>query len=73
MKTILQEHPYSQVETLCLSQCCELEVRRWKKDGKVECNIIIALEPYSDEAISVDKETASAIIALLSKFVEEKQ
>lgn len=65
------------VETLHLSHSCKLEITHW--NWGTECELMYTEHSpdhwYGDSetTIDIDKETASAIIAFLSKFVEEKK
>lgn len=66
----MSDYTPAKVETLELSHSCKLEITHW--NGKLDCELINMFDHYPDETIDIDKKTASAIIAFLSKFVEDK-
>lgn len=72
----MSDYTPAKVETLKLSHSCKLEITH--SNFGTECELIYTEHSpdhwYGDSetTIDIDKETASAIIAFLSKFVEEK-
>lgn len=67
----MSDYTPPKVETLELSRSCKLEITHW--NWGIECELWYTQDHYHETTISIDKEAASAIIAFLSKFVEEKQ
>lgn len=73
----MSDYTLVKVETLELSHSFKLEITHWNWGTECEFSYTEhSPDPWcgdSETTIDIDKETASAIIAFLSKFVEEKK
>lgn len=73
----MNDYTPAKTEVLELYHSCRLEVTHWNWGTECELNYTEHSPDHwygdSETTIDIDKETASAIIAFLSKFVEEKQ